>query len=39
MTARADTGSEITLVARREADTQHINNTIYMDWLMSADPN
>ncbi len=38
MTAQAGTGSEITLVARSyEADTQqHINNTIYMDWLGEA---
>ncbi len=38
MTAQAGAGSEITLVARSyEADTQqHINNTIYMDWLDEA---
>jgi acyl-CoA thioesterase FadM len=36
--AQGDIGSEITLVARSyEADTQqHINNTIYMDWLSEA---
>jgi acyl-ACP thioesterase len=35
MAAQAGAGSEIPLVARSyEADTQqHINNTIYMDWL------
>ena len=38
MTAQAGTGSEIPLVARSyEADTQqHINNTIYLDWLGEA---
>jgi acyl-CoA thioesterase FadM len=38
MSAQEETGSEITLVARSyEADTQqHINNTIYMDWLGEA---
>ena len=38
MTAQAGAGSEIPLVARSyEADTQqHINNTIYMDWLGEA---
>lgn len=38
MSAQAGTGSEITLVARSyEADTQqHINNTIYLDWLGEA---
>ncbi len=38
MRAQAGTGSEIPLVARSyEADTQqHINNTIYMDWLGEA---
>ena len=38
MSAKEDIGSEITLVARSyEADTQqHINNTIYMDWLGEA---
>jgi acyl-CoA thioesterase FadM len=38
MIAPAGTGSEIALVARSyEADTQqHINNTIYMDWLGEA---
>jgi acyl-CoA thioesterase FadM len=36
--AQQELGAEITLVARSyEADTQqHINNTIYMDWLGEA---
>jgi acyl-CoA thioesterase FadM len=38
MSAQAEAGSETTLVARSyEADTQqHINNTIYLDWLGEA---
>jgi medium-chain acyl-[acyl-carrier-protein] hydrolase len=38
MSAQGEVGSEITLFARSyEADTQqHINNTIYLDWLGEA---